>query len=138
MSVTQVSGGLGLASFQAVCLDATDVRLVADFWAAVLGHTVRVDEEGDADLSGGDGPGIWVNRVPEPKTVKDRVHLDVQLHAADPAALLALGATVLREPGGDVRWWVLADPEGHEFCAFPPDAPAGEPYDNDADAELPA
>ena len=39
---------------------------------------------------------------------------------ADPAALLAAGATLLREPGGDLEWWVLADPEGNEFCAFAP------------------
>ena len=45
--------------------------------------------------------------------------------------LVALGATVLREPG-EQRWWVLADPEGHEFCAFPPEAVAT----NDEDAEV--
>jgi hypothetical protein len=45
--------------------------------------------------------------------------------------VVALGATVLREPGED-RWWVLADPEGHEFCAFPPESVAT----NDEDAEV--
>ena len=127
---------IGLATFQAVCLDAHDVRLVADFWATLLGHTVRMHDEGHAELSGGDGPGIWVNPVPEPKTAKDRVHLDVRLLTGDPSPLLALGATLLREPGGDVHWWVLADPEGHEFCAFPPQAPATG-FENDADAEQP-
>jgi hypothetical protein len=125
--------GLGLASFQAVCLDATDVRLVAEFWATVLGHAVRLHDEGHASLSGGDGPAIWVNPAPESKVVKDRVHLDVQLRGADPAPLVGLGARVLREPGGDIHWWVLADPEGHEFCAFPPEPDAT----NDADAEVP-
>ena len=48
--------------------------------------------------------------------------------------LLALGASMVREPGGDIHWWVLADPEGHEFCAFPPPAQAAA-FENDADAE---
>ena len=76
---------------------------------------------------------MWVERaagfpylfwmfVPEtaPRTVKNRMHWDVVLRDADPAALLAAGATLLREPGGDLEWWVLADPEGNEFCAFAP------------------
>jgi hypothetical protein len=126
--------GLGLARLQAVCLDAGDVPLVAEFWATVLGHEVRLHGEGHAELSGGDGPGIWVNPVPEPKTVKDRVHLDVTLHGPDPSPLVALGAEVLREPDGEDSWWVMADPEGHEFCAFPPEPDAT----NDEDAEVPA
>ena len=35
-------------------------------------------------------------------------------------ALVAAGASIVSEPGPDVEWWVLADPEGNEFCAFPP------------------
>jgi hypothetical protein len=58
--------------------------------------------------------------VPEPKTVKNRLHWDVDLTAPGPEAFLAAGATMLREPGDGVTWWVLADPEGNEFCAFPP------------------
>ena len=109
----------GPATFQAVSIDATDVRPVADFWAAVLGHEVRLHDEGYADLSGGDGPDLWINPVPEAKAGKNRLHIDVHLLGNDPAPLVALGATQLREPGGDVTWWVLADPEGNEFCAFP-------------------
>ncbi len=69
----------------------------------------------------GRGPLIWVVAVPEPKTVKNRMHLDV---VGDTAALLALGATVvtLRHDAIDehVNWDVLADPEGNEFCVFDP------------------
>ena len=108
------------AAFQAVCLDATDVGAVARFWAALLGHEVRTYDEGHARLHGGSGPDLWVNPVPEPKTVKDRVHLDVTLTGPSPQPVLDLGASLLREPDGDRSWWVLADPEGHEFCAFPP------------------
>jgi len=58
--------------------------------------------------------------VPEPKTVKNRMHWDVVLPegVASPQALVDAGATVLRSPDDDIRWWILADPEGNEFCAF--------------------
>lgn len=45
------------------------------------------------------------------------MHLDV---FGDRAELLALGATLLRERGGDIEWDVMADPEGNEFCVFTP------------------
>ena len=48
--------------------------------------------------------------------MKNRIHWDVTVHAVAP--LVEVGATVLREPGGDIGWHVLADPEGNEFCAF--------------------
>jgi hypothetical protein len=73
---------------------------------------------------------VWFNRVLEAKVIKNRVHLDVSLESlAAVDALVGLGATVLRRPGeggpddgGDVRWSVMADPEGNEFRAFPPQA----------------
>jgi hypothetical protein len=48
--------------------------------------------------------------------VKNRIHWDVTVPAVAP--LVGAGAVVLREPGGDIDWHVLADPEGNEFCAF--------------------
>jgi hypothetical protein len=62
---------------------------------------------------------VWIDPVPEPRTVKTRVHLDLRLAEPEPDVLLGAGATIVREPGGDIRWWVPADPEGNEFCAFP-------------------
>lgn len=56
---------------------------------------------------------IWVDRVPEPKRGKNRVHLEVY---ARPEDLLGLGGTVLADHGD---WQVLGDPEGNEFCVFP-------------------
>ena len=56
--------------------------------------------------------------VPEPKTVKNRIHWDVE--TTDVQALLDRGATVLRGPDDDIDWHVLADPEGNEFCAMRP------------------
>ncbi|MDQ3503662.1 MAG: VOC family protein [Actinomycetota bacterium] len=126
---------LGIARFRDLCLDANDPAVVGGFWAAVLGRQVQPDEDGpDVFLpTGADGgPAIYVNAVPEPKAVKDRIHLDITLEPAQEIPdLLRLGATIVTEPG-EVRWWVLADPEGNEFCAFLPDADAS----NDADAEV--
>jgi outer membrane lipoprotein SlyB len=129
-----------IASFRDLCIDANDPQAVGAFWAAVLGRTADDAGEGDGTTrdvflqAGPDGgPSIHVNGVPEPKAVKDRLHLDITLEpGSEVTDLLRLGATVVAEPG-DVRWWVLADPEGNEFCAFLPETDAS----NDADAEVP-
>jgi hypothetical protein len=57
--------------------------------------------------------------VPEPKTVKNRMHWDVV--CPDVAELVVRGATVLRVPDDEINWHVLGDPEGNEFCAFAPE-----------------
>ena len=62
---------------------------------------------------------LWFNRVPQEKSVKHRVHLDIYTRSL--ADLEALGATVLPTAEG-VKWTVMADPEGGEFCAFLRDA----------------
>jgi hypothetical protein len=101
-----------------VVVDCADAHRVGAWWAEVLGATVRTD--GD-DAWFDDAPGmpfeLVFGTVPEPKTVKNRVHWDVDVPSVEP--LLAHGATVLREPDDEVSWWVLADVEGNEFCAFP-------------------
>jgi len=100
-------------------VDAVDARAIADWWAGVLG--ARADhEEGCSsveEIPGAPFEGLVFVEVPEPKTVKNRVHWDVL--TADLDALLAAGARVLRAPDDEIRWTVLADPEGNEFCAFP-------------------
>ena len=68
---------------------------------------------------------IDVLAVPEPKTVKNRVHIDLATtsaaHQADLVARLQdLGATPANVGQGDVSWTVLADPEGNEFCVLTP------------------
>jgi len=117
-----------LGRLRDVCIDANDVDRVAGFWAAVLGRTPEPGAGGNVLLepANGDVLRIWVNPVPEPKSAKTRVHVDVTLDAAradDPVGpLLDLGATVVREPVEGQPWWILTDPEGTEFCAFPRDA----------------
>jgi hypothetical protein len=69
------------------------------------------------------GPTIWFNKVPEPKVTKNRVHIDVNVvDDSEIDRLVARGASVLRPLGAvpDEPWAVMADPEGNEFCAFPP------------------
>jgi hypothetical protein len=108
---------MALARFQDLCLDVTDERRQGAFWAAALGLTLR---EGGSDPAVLDGTTpqqrLWLNTVPEPKTAKHRIHLDVDTESV--AALEALGATVLVPETPEQRWTVMADPEGGEFCAF--------------------
>lgn len=107
-----------LATFKDLCLDATDARRLGAFWAGALGLELRAageDSNGDYLLVGPTPQHtIWVNQVPEPKTVKNRLHLDVNVRSVD--ELTRLGATVL--DAESFRWTVLADPEGGELCAF--------------------
>ena len=111
-----------VARFLYITIDAQDAERVADFWAAVL-DTEREEElddgrflvlKGRADL-----PSLCVQRVPEPKHGKVRIHLD--LGAPD----LAEATTRIEALGGSwdgedrildgVEWRTFADPEGHEF-----------------------
>ena len=63
----------------------------------------------------GKGPLIWIVPVPETKTVKNRMHMDIY---GDKDEIQRAGATLLRAKGDDIDWDVLADPEGNEFCVF--------------------
>ena len=108
---------MALARFKDLCMDAGDPARLGGFWAGVLERTWKQQEEGDGLLSGPTPQHtIWVNQVPEAKSVKQRVHLDI--FAADLADLEALGATVVEPLHGTRTWTVMADPEGGEFCAF--------------------
>ena len=114
-----------IARFKDLCVDGTDALALAHFWRETLGGTVVDQGDGSACVEPPDGHGVnevlWANLVPEPHSVKTRVHLDLWLPRADPEPLRRAGASLLREPGGDIHWWVLADPGGNEFCAFPPE-----------------
>lgn len=104
-----------LATYQDLCIDVHDARRMGEFWAAVLGLELHLHDDGDAHL---DGPTpthrVWINTVPEPLTVKQRVHLDVFARSADD--VVALGATPVDLES--FRWRVLRDPEGGELCVF--------------------
>ena len=113
-----------------ICFDCTDAPRVARFWADVLGYTIRPfepEDTQDVSIALDPPPGgmrIWCNQVPEPKVVKNRVHIDINLpDAAEMERLQRLGARILeeiRDPAGGLKWTIMADPEGNEFCAFLP------------------
>ncbi|MGI8698529.1 MAG: VOC family protein [Mycobacteriales bacterium] len=126
---------------RSIVVDCARPHQLARFWAVALGYTVRPYDDAEVErlrAAGIDnveddpsvvidppdhGPTVWFNLVPEPKAGKNRVHLDVDLtDAAELERLVTLGATVLRPWGAvpDEPWAILADPEGNEFCAFPP------------------
>ena len=109
---------MALARWKDLCIDATDAHRTARFWGDLLGLEVDLHDDGDAALRGATPEEtIWVNAVPEPRTLKQRVHLDVDV--ASVGAVLALGATmVVPAAESGFRWSVLADPEGGELCAF--------------------
>ncbi|SNS92853.1 hypothetical protein SAMN04488107_4330 [Geodermatophilus saharensis] len=139
-----------MASELQVTIDATDPHVQADWWAEALGWQVEPQDEAlirrmvaaghatEADTTTHRGRLVWAvgaaitspdpgrprvlfQRVPEAKTVKNRVHLDVHVGAerreAEVARLLGMGATELwRESQGPYVWATLADREGNEFC----------------------
>ena len=110
-------------SLFAVTIDCADAADLARFWADVLGRQVAEDSTSEhAVLLPGDGgtggPRITFNKVPEPKTVKNRMHLDVisDTFEAETERLLSLGARRLRDLQADKsRWTTFADIEGNEF-----------------------
>jgi hypothetical protein len=104
-----------------VTIDCAQPRQLAQFWTAALGSTVTFDSEAYVMLAPvKDGSAaIGLQQVPEPKSGKTRIHLD--LHSedrlADVSRLVRLGAKELGEHSAfGVRWTALADPEGNEFC----------------------
>ena len=112
-------------------IDAQDPAKLARFWAAALGYGIgRLDAEGtylDLVPPSSQLPVVYLQRVPEGKVAKNRVHLD--LFFPDPASeverLEALGAGRVGEPMTDVSggWWqVMRDPEGNELCVCREDA----------------
>jgi Glyoxalase-like domain len=122
---------MAIATFRDIVIDCADPVSLGPFWSEVLGYPMGYQDEGGEEVRL-DPPGepfrVWLVRVPEPKVVKNRVHLDINLRPGIGLEQLEqLGAKVLHPFGSipDAVWAVLADPEGNEFCAFPP--PREEP-----------
>jgi hypothetical protein len=112
--------------WQCVCIDSTDPGPIGHWWAELLGWRVTHEEEDElvlepprGSVADGVSPDILFLRVPEPKTEKVRLHIDLRPddQAAEVARAEAMGATrVDVGQGADVTWVVLADPDGNEFC----------------------
>jgi hypothetical protein len=108
--------------FKDLCFDAVDPVLIGRFWADGLGLTFNLQPGGDTYLTGTTAQHtIWVNAVPEAKSVKHRLHLDV--NASSMTEWLDLGAVAADDQ--EFGWTVMRDPEGGEFCVFARDKITG-------------
>lgn len=104
-------------------VDSGDPAALGRWWAEVLGWHVEEDNDGETWVSPTPGglQGLLFQAVPERKSVKNRLHLDIRPaddsdQATELTRLLGLGATPVDIGQGEVPWHVLADPEGNEFC----------------------
>lgn len=114
--------------FQSVCIDTTDPARLAAFWQQAIGWRQTYTEDDEIVLeppagSNEDGvaPDLLFLRVPESKSVKNRLHIDLRPddQAAEVARLEALGAKRANiGQGPEATWVVLADPDGNEFCVL--------------------
>jgi predicted enzyme related to lactoylglutathione lyase len=108
-----------------VNIDCADLDRMVEFYTAALGYVAH----GSSGVTyrsivpaAGDGPKLVFQKVPEPKSTKNRVHLDLIVGDAieeEAARFTGLGARRLSETpigGDDCRWIVMADPEGNELC----------------------
>jgi hypothetical protein len=123
-------------SLLAIVVDCRDSLSQANWWAEVLGHQVserNADEYEVGTSSSGSTPLYFMN-VPEPKAVKNRLHIDVTTEGSledGVARLVAMGGTLVemrQDPAtlaNPDTWAVIRDPEGNEFCVFNVDSVTG-------------
>jgi predicted enzyme related to lactoylglutathione lyase len=111
------------SKFTELCVDCRDPQALAAFWSQVLGYDTKTEDD-EVFIQGrpGSGPTILFARVPEGKTVKNRLHIDVNPidrgQGEEVERLEKLGATRVDVGQGKVSWVVMADPEGNEFCVL--------------------
>jgi len=130
-----------VSRFSELVVDCHEPTRLAEFWCEVLGYHVLDEREdmveiGPSDLPADDDFAAWRARhraapsaptivfvvVPESKTVKNRLHIDVSpvgsTSEQEVQRLRALGATDADIGQGAVAWTVMRDPEGNEFCVL--------------------
>ncbi|MFD6225857.1 VOC family protein [Streptomyces sp. NPDC060232] len=115
-----------VSTVQNVAVDCADAYELARFWSSVTGGPLHPDvRPGHREtlVLLPEGPVLYFNQVPEPKTIKNRIHLCLRPETTrdqEVDRLLGLGATFVadhRNPDGS-GWAILADPEGNEFCVL--------------------
>jgi 4a-hydroxytetrahydrobiopterin dehydratase len=112
-----------------IAVDAVDRDAVAAVWQAAFAYKPGRDEDGDLYLEDpqGLGPSIWFQQMEPPRTGRNRLHIDVNVPAAEAPgrvdAVLAAGGRLVTDEFAP-SWWVLADPEGNELCVCTPGAEA--------------
>jgi hypothetical protein len=111
-----------------IVIDCDDPKVVASFWSKALNLPLQGPENDEWWIEpGGDIPDILFLHVPEKKSVKNPVHLDLRPddQKTEVQRLGELGARPVDIGQRDVSWVVMADPEGNEFCVLQPRAQAG-------------
>ncbi|HEX9695569.1 MAG TPA: VOC family protein [Actinomycetota bacterium] len=109
--------------FTELVVGCADPKPLGRFWSQVLDWPITEEDDESAYLEDPEdrGPSLLFIRVPEGKTVKNRLHIDVNPRGVaqqeEVERVLTLGARRIDiGQGPDVSWVVLADPEGNEFC----------------------
>jgi predicted enzyme related to lactoylglutathione lyase len=124
-----IHSALTRATFESMGLEweqtivgARDPAALGRWWLEALGWVLVNDDPDEYEIRPAEDrlPGLLFVSVPEPKTVKNRLHLDFRPddRDAEVARLLALGASPADVGQGEQSWVVLADPEGNEFCVL--------------------
>lgn len=117
---------------QCLNIDCRDPKTLSAFWRDALGWRVTYEADDEYVLEPAEGspqdgvvPDLLFFKVPESKTVKNRLHLDLRPvdQGGEVQRLLALGASAVDIGQGDQTWVVMADPEGNEFCVLRPLTP---------------
>jgi hypothetical protein len=108
-------------TFESTSVDCNDAKRVGEFWAALLDRPLQSEPEDPSFYwidFGPEGRDLQFLTVPEPKQVKNRLHIDLRPddQEAEVRRGLSLGARHVDIGQGEQTWVVLADPEGNEFC----------------------
>ncbi|WP_229072187.1 VOC family protein [Actinoplanes sp. DH11] len=115
--------------WEQVVVDAEDPAQLARWWGEALGYVIVNEEPGEVEIrrTPDERPGLLFVPVPEGRTGKNRLHLDLRPddQATEVERLVGMGARPIDIGQGDVGWVVLADPEGNEFCVLSSPAPPG-------------
>lgn len=110
--------------FTELVVDCSDPHRLAEFWREVLDYKLAGKDDDTAwiEAEGGSLPLILFVKVREPKTVKNRLHIDLNPRDREQheevERILSLGARKIDIGQGEQSWVVLADPEGNEFCVL--------------------
>jgi predicted enzyme related to lactoylglutathione lyase len=117
------AGGRHMPSdWEQIVVDSEDPARLARWWAEALGYQIVHEEPGEVEIRRNPEtlPGLLFGVSPEPKTAKNRLHVDLRPddQESEVERLVDMGARPVDIGQRDVSWVVLADPEGNEFCVL--------------------